>query len=90
MEWLNWENAAYLMVIILGAAGTMVATKYRIVVKELKEVAAKYHEASKDGKITKAEQQAIAKACKINNLELLALLLFLINLKSGFSFPKFQ
>ena len=63
MEWLNWENAAYLMVIILGAAGTMVATKYRIVVKELKEVAAKYHEASKDGKITKAEQQAIAKEC---------------------------
>ena len=63
MEWLNLENAAYLMVIILGAVGTMVATKYRIVVKELKEVAAKYHEASKDGKITKEEQQAIAKEC---------------------------
>ena len=31
--------------------------------KELKEVAKKYHEASKDGKITKAEQQAIAKEC---------------------------
>ena len=41
----------------------MVATKYRIVVKELKEVASKYHEASKDGKITKEEQQAIAKEC---------------------------
>ena len=53
MEWMNWENFAYLMVIILGAVGTMVATKYRIVVKELKEVAAKYHEASKDGKIPK-------------------------------------
>ena len=36
---MNWENFAYLMIIILGALGTMVATKYRIVVKELKEVA---------------------------------------------------
>ena len=34
---MNWENFAYLMVVILGAVGTMVATKYRIVVKELKE-----------------------------------------------------
>ena len=32
MEWMNWTNFAYLMVIILGAVGTMVATKYRIVV----------------------------------------------------------
>ena len=34
MEWMNWTNFAYLMVIILGAFGTMVATKYRIVVKQ--------------------------------------------------------
>ena len=63
MEWLSWENAAYLAVIILGAMATMVATKYRIILKEMKEAAAKYHEAAKDGKITKAEQQAIAKEC---------------------------
>ena len=63
MEWMNWSNFAYLMVIILGAAGTMVATKYRILLKELKDVAKKYHEAKKDGKITKEEQQAIAKEC---------------------------
>jgi len=31
--------------------------------KEIKEVAEKYHQASKDGKITKEEQQAIAKEC---------------------------
>ena len=60
---MNWSNFAYLMVIILGAVGTMVATKYRIIVKEMKEVAQKYHEANKDGKITKEEQQAIAKEC---------------------------
>jgi len=63
MDWMNWENFAYLMIIILGAVGTMVATKYRIVVKELKEVASKYHEASKDGKIDEKERQAIAKEC---------------------------
>ena len=58
---MNWANFAYLMIIILGAVGTMVATKYRIVVKELKEVAQKYHEASKDGKIDEKEKQALAK-----------------------------
>tara|TARA_R110000751_G_scaffold44771_1_gene102185 strand:+ start:1061 stop:1294 length:234 start_codon:yes stop_codon:yes gene_type:complete len=63
MEWLSWSNAAYLAVIILGALATMVATKYRIILKEMKEAAAKYSEASKDGKITKEEQQAIAKEC---------------------------
>jgi len=61
MEWMNLTNFAYLMVIILGAVGTMVATKYRIVVKELKEVAQKYHEVSKDGKIDEKEKQALAK-----------------------------
>ena len=63
MEWLSWGNAAYLAVIILGAVATMVATKYRIILREMKEAAAKYSEAAKDGKITKEEQQAIAKEC---------------------------
>ena len=63
MEWLSWSNAAYMAVIILGAVATMVATKYRIILKEMKEAAAKYSEAAKDGKITKEEQQAIAKEC---------------------------
>ena len=63
MEWLSWSNVAYLTVIILGAVGTMVATKYRIILREMKEAAAKYNEAAKDGKITKEEQQAIAKEC---------------------------
>tara|TARA_Y100001951_G_scaffold21530_1_gene16476 strand:- start:34 stop:267 length:234 start_codon:yes stop_codon:yes gene_type:complete len=63
MEWLSWSNAAYLAVIILGAVATMVATKYRIILREMKEAAAKYSEAAKDGKITKEEQQAIAKEC---------------------------
>jgi hypothetical protein len=37
MEWMNWGNAAYLVAIILAALGTMVATKWRILFKEMKE-----------------------------------------------------
>ena len=61
MEWMNWTNFAYLMIIILGAVGTMVATKYRIIVKELKEVAQEYQKAMADGNLSKEEQQKIAK-----------------------------
>lgn len=63
MDWMNWTNFAYMMVILFSVMGTMVATKYRIVIKELKDVAKKYHEASKDGKITEKEREAIAKEC---------------------------
>ena len=63
MEWLNLENAAYMMVIILGALGTMAAVRYRPLIKEVKEVAQKYHEAKKDGTISDSEKQAIAKEC---------------------------
>ena len=61
MEWLNLENAAYMMVIILGALGIMAAVRYRPLIKEVKEVAQKYHEAKKDGTISDSEKQAIAK-----------------------------
>ena len=63
MEWLSLSNAAYLVAIILGAMATIVATKYRLVLKELKEVAEEYNKAMKDGKLSKEEQQAIAKQC---------------------------
>ena len=48
MEWMNWTNFAYAMVLVFTIMGTMVAQKYRMVVKELKDVAQKYKEASKD------------------------------------------
>ena len=63
MDWLNWENAAYLIAIILGGGITMVGTKWRMIIKELKEVAETYHAAKKDGKISKEEEQKIAKEC---------------------------
>ena len=55
MEWLSLSNAAYMLVIILGAAGTLVAVKYKPLVTEVKQVAQKYHDAKKDGKISKSE-----------------------------------
>ncbi len=63
MEWMNWTNFAYAMVLVFTIMGTMVAQKYRMVVKELKDVAQKYKEASKDGKISEKEKEQLAKEC---------------------------
>ena len=63
MDWMNWTNFAYAMVLVFTIMGTMVAQKYRIVVKELKDVAQKYKDASKDGKITEKEREQLAKEC---------------------------
>jgi len=60
---MNWTNFAYAMVLVFTIMGTMVAQKYRIVVKELKDVAKKYQEASKDGKISEKEKEQLAKEC---------------------------
>ena len=61
MEWMNWTNFAYAMVLVFTIMGTMVAQKYRIVVKELTDVAQTYKEASKDGKISEKEKEQLAK-----------------------------
>ncbi len=63
MEWMNWTNFAYAMVLVFTIMGTMVAQKYRMVVKELKDVAQKYKEASKDGNISEKEKEQLAKEC---------------------------
>tara|TARA_R110002020_G_scaffold120466_1_gene274536 strand:+ start:84 stop:317 length:234 start_codon:yes stop_codon:yes gene_type:complete len=63
MDWMNWTNFAYAMVLVFTIMGTMVAQKYRIVVKELKDVAQKYKDASKDGKISEKEKEQLAKEC---------------------------
>ena len=61
MEWLNWSNFAYFMVLMLTLVGTIVGTKYRILVKELKDVAQSYKVAMKDGKLSEKEKEALAK-----------------------------
>ena len=63
MEWMNWTNFAYAIVLVFTIMGTMVAQKYRMVVKELKDVAQKYKEASKDGNISEKEKEQLAKEC---------------------------
>jgi|TARA_R100000278_G_scaffold37364_2_gene33377 hypothetical protein len=63
MEWLSLSNAAYLFAIIVGGLMSLAAVKYRPLLKEIKEVAEKYNEAMKDGKLSKAEQQSLAKEC---------------------------
>ena len=63
MDWLTWSNGAYLFAIVLGGLVTLVATKYKPAIIEIKEVAQKYNEAMKDGKMTAKEKQELAKEC---------------------------
>ena len=63
MEWLTWVNAAYIIAIMKGGISTLVATKNRPAIKELKEVAQKYNEAMADGKMSAKEKQELAKEC---------------------------
>lgn len=61
MDWLSWSNAAYVAAIIVGGGLTFAATKYRNVLKEVQGALNTYHEAAKDGVITKAERDKIVK-----------------------------
>jgi len=61
MEWLSLSNFAYLVAILIGGYMSVVAVKWRPILKEFKDVAEKYNEAMKDGKLSAKEKQAIAK-----------------------------
>ena len=61
MEWLNWTNFAYLMVLSFTFIGTIVGTKYRMLIKEMKDVAQTYKDAMKDGKLSEKEKETLAK-----------------------------
>lgn len=61
MEWLSWSNAAYLGAILVGGYVTIAAAKYKKVLKEAQEALNTYHEAAKDGKITRTERDNIVK-----------------------------
>jgi hypothetical protein len=61
MEWISWENAAYLGAIIVGGYITIAAAKYKKLLKEIQEALNTYHKAAEDGKITKAERDSIVK-----------------------------
>lgn len=61
MEWLSLSNAAYMLVIILGALGTMAAVRYRPLIKEVKEVAQKYHDAKRTIKYQRPSNKKLQK-----------------------------
>ncbi len=61
MEWLNWTNFAYFMVLMFTLVGTIVGTKYRMLVKALKDVAQTYKDAMKGGKLSEKEKESLAK-----------------------------
>ena len=61
MEWLSWANVAYMAGILIGGYITISAVKYKNMLKEVQEALNTYHEAAKDGEITKAERDKIVK-----------------------------
>ena len=74
MEWFSWSNLFYLVGLIIAGGATLVATKYRNIVKEMKEVASELQKAYEDGKLSKEEKEAVMK-------EVLDVLKAVINLK---------
>jgi len=60
-EWVSWTNAFYLGGVIVAGIATLVATKYKNIVKECVDVFKKLEEAYADGKLTKKEKDAVMK-----------------------------
>tara|TARA_R100000664_G_C2742767_1_gene130969 strand:- start:144 stop:383 length:240 start_codon:yes stop_codon:yes gene_type:complete len=62
-DWFSWSNIFYLIGLILAGGLTMVASKYKTIVKEMKEVAKVLEEAYEDGQLSKSEKEAVMKEC---------------------------
>ena len=64
MDWMNWSNFAYLMVLICTIGISIAGVKYKIIVSELKDVAVTYRDATKDGSgLDEREREKLAKEC---------------------------
>ena len=74
MEWLSWGNFFYLAGLIIAGVATLVASKYRSIVKEIKDVASELQKAYEDGELSKEEKESVMK-------EALDVLKAVINLK---------
>lgn len=74
LEFLSWSNFFYLVGILLGGYLTLVASKYKRIVKEVQDVSNSLEKAYEDGNLTKKEKEDIMK-------EALDVLKALINLK---------
>ena len=73
-DYFSWTNLFYLIGLILAGIATMMATKYKAMMKEIGDVARTLEEANADNKITNAEKKKIMK-------EVLDVLKSVINLK---------
>ena len=61
MEWLSWSNFFYLAGLTIAGVATLVASKYRNIVKEIKDVASELQKAYEDGELSKEEKESVMK-----------------------------
>ena len=61
MEWISWSNFFYLAGLIIAGGATLVASRYRSIVKEIKDVASELQKAYEDGELSKEEKEAVMK-----------------------------
>jgi hypothetical protein len=73
-DYFSWTNLFYLLGLILAGVATMMASKYKAMMKEIGDVARTLEEAYADGKLTNKEKKKIMK-------EVLDVLKSVINLK---------
>jgi len=73
-DYFNWTNLFYLIGLILAGVATMMAAKYKTMMKEIGDVARVLEEAYADKKVTNAEKKKIMK-------EVLDVLKSVLNLK---------
>ena len=73
-DYFSWTNLFYLIGLIIAGIATLMASKYKAMMKEIGDVARTLEEANADGKISNAEKKKIMK-------EVLDVLKSVINLK---------
>ena len=74
LDFFSWSNLFYLIALIIAGVATMMATKYRAMMKEIGDVAKVLEEAYADKKVTAAEKKKIM-------IEVIDVLKSVINLK---------
>jgi len=74
LDFFSWSNLFYLLALIVAGVATMMAAKYKTMMKEIGDVAKVLEEAYADKKVTAAEKKKIMK-------EVLDVLKSVINLK---------
>jgi len=60
-DYFSWTNLFYLLGLILAGIATMMASRYKAIMKEIGDVAKVLEEAHADKKVTNAEKKKIMK-----------------------------